>query len=58
MSIDLNFIFIYLIIIEEQGVEKIKTIGDSYDCIRVPNNDDNHAKNVLNWSQMISFEDK
>ena len=35
-------------IIEDQGVEKIKTIGDSYMIASgVPNNDDNHAEKCI-----------
>ena len=46
---DLNFIFhLFDEIIEEQGVEKIKTIGDSYMIASgVPNNDDNHAEKCI-----------
>ena len=46
---DLNFIFhLFDEIIEDQGVEKIKTIGDSYMIASgVPNNDDNHAEKCI-----------
>ena len=46
---DLNFIFhLFDEIIEQQGVEKIKTIGDAYMIASgVPNNDDNHAEKCI-----------
>jgi len=46
---DLNFIFhLFDEIIEQQGVEKIKTIGDAYMVASgVPNNDDNHAEKCI-----------
>ena len=46
---DLNFIFhLFDEIIEQQGVEKIKTIGDAYMIASgVPKNDDNHAEKCI-----------